>query len=100
MRWYIIEREHRPGLPTLHVTGELIGFVDRRGRAWPVTGGGLHAISREELLMIPGGAAALARWHAGDDDAYQALRDVIAEELDALAAEEAAAQARRDLRSV
>lgn len=100
MRWYIIEREHRPGLPTVHVTGELIGFVDRRGRAWPVTGGGLHVIGREELIAIPGGAAALARWHAGDDDAYQALRDVISEELESLAADEAAAAARRELRSV
>lgn len=102
MRWYTIDRSYRPGLPPIHVVSEIVGYVDRRGdgRAWPAPLTDPEALSREELCAIPGGADALARWETGNDSAYQALMDAMAEEADAETADEVAELARRALRSV
>lgn len=102
MRWYTIDRSYRPGLPPIHVVSEIVGYVDHAGdgRSWPAPLTDPEALSREELRAIPGGAEALARWESGDDSAYQALMDAMAEEADVEAAEGVAEILRRALRSV
>jgi hypothetical protein len=59
-----------------------------------------EALSREELCAIPGGAEALARWESGNDSAYQALMNAMAEEAVAETADGVAEILRRALRSV
>lgn len=99
MRWYTIDRSYRPGLPPIHVVSEIIGYVDQ-GRAWPAPLTDPEALSREELCAIPGGAEALARWESGNDSAYQALMNAMAEEAVAETADGVAEILRRALRSV
>jgi hypothetical protein len=61
-------------------------------------------ITREELLVRPGGADALAQWNAGDDSAHQGYEDRVIREVHESSlieeAEFAAEEARTRLRSV
>jgi hypothetical protein len=75
MRWYEVIREQQiEGFPTLFIESEVIGYQDDEGRELPAPEHENVAISREDLLNQPGGAAALERWESGDDSVYRAYR--------------------------
>jgi hypothetical protein len=75
MRYFKVQRDEETD--DLHVVTEMPSWNDGNGDyAWPQgwRGGEDDEYPRDEVEAMPGGPAALERWYAGDDAAFQAWR--------------------------